>query len=381
MGVCDVTLNVWKYHGVSDYYGDEEPYYAAERVIDDFTSLVWCERYMKPGEFVLTMNATPENVAFFTGEKNLIISRAETDRAMFVESVDVTTHPKNGDILKLKGNSIENVLNSRCILQSNTLSGKPDDLIYYFIDWNIGNYYYNGLPPSRLWSKVRLINILGIDDHENLNLNQTKTQPYYQKVGDFTFDLCKAFKFGFKIRFVNGLMKYSCYRGKNRTVNQSENNSVIFADEFGNLGKTEYSVNNTTYYNSIVVAGEGNGNQRVSQRVGYIKSLGGIALKEKYVDKKNISSLSDGLDDYNRLLGKIANAELDASTPTIELIGEAVPGGQYEYRKDYDLGDIVTVKTNYGMTGSATVSEVVETVDSSGYKSIPTFTEWRVDNA
>lgn len=380
MGVCDVTLNVWKYHGVSDYYGDEEPYYAAERVIDDFTSLVWCERYMKPGEFVLTMNATPENVAFFTSEKDLIISRAETDRAMFVDSVDVTTNPKNGDLLKIKGKSIENVLNSRCIRQSNTLSGKPDDLIYYFIDWNIGNYfYYNGLPPSRVMHRVRYINLLGIDEHEMLTLQDTEVQPADQKLGDFVFDMCKAFKFGFKVRFVNGLMKYSCYAGKNRTVNQSENNAVVFADDFGNLGKTEYLVNNSTYYNNIIVAGEGSGKERISINTGFARALGGIALKEKFVDKKNISSLSDGLDDYNRLLGKIANAELDASTPTIELTGEAVPGGQYEYRKGYDLGDTVTVKTKFGMTGSATVSEVVETVDSSGYKSIPTFTEWRVD--
>jgi hypothetical protein len=50
-----------------------------------------------------------------------------------------------------------------------------------------------------------------------------------------------------------------------------------------------------------------------------------------------------------------------------------VSWAQWKYRDDYDVGDIVTVGNNYGITGDATVAEVAETEDASGYYAVPGF--------
>jgi hypothetical protein len=104
-------------------------------------------------------------------------------------------------------------------------------------------------------------------------------------------------------------------------------------------------------------------------------------MREKFIDKKNISSNSDGISGsgaYASLLGKIAVAEADSAAEKVDFSGEVLSGGQYKYREHYFLGDKVSVVNGYGITGTATVSEVVETEDESGYRLIPTFTEMKV---
>ena len=38
----------------------------------------------------------------------------------------------------------------------------------------------------------------------------------------------------------------------------------------------------------------------------------------------------------------------------------------YKYKEDYDVGDIVTVKNQYGITTNARITEVIETWDNTG---------------
>ena len=374
-----MVLYLWRYVPTNNYI-TQEPYYVSDKAIDDFNYLRWSENYYKPGEFKLKINATPAMLEYFKSNDNLIISRNDTNHAMIVETVNLKTNAKSGDTLEITGSSLESALNQRAIEQTYTLSGKADDLIYHFIKENAGNYWYYNTDAQHLpLYKMRYINMLGIDDHTALGGGDAEVQPFGVRLGVFVSAVCQAFGFGFKILFEDGRMKYSCYKGLDRSINQSDRNCVIFSDDYANLGNTDFLIDNRTYFNRITVSGEGEGKDRVTASTGMSLKLGGMALREKFLDKKSISSNSDGATNYNRLLGSIANAELDASKKSFNFTGNVLPGGQFEYRKHYDLGDTVTVRNGYGITGSAIVSEVVETVDATGYRVIPTFTEWRID--
>ena len=50
-----------------------------------------------------------------------------------------------------------------------------------------------------------------------------------------------------------------------------------------------------------------------------------------------------------------------------------VDSNSYKYKTDYDLGDIVTVKNEYGITVNARITEVIETWDNEGYTCEPKF--------
>lgn len=62
-----------------------------------------------------------------------------------------------------------------------------------------------------------------------------------------------------------------------------------------------------------------------------------------------------------------AYSKIDLYIRDTEFEGTIEPSTTYEYKKDYDLGDLVTVRTKYGITKSVRISEVVETFDKDGY--------------
>lgn len=53
--------------------------------------------------------------------------------------------------------------------------------------------------------------------------------------------------------------------------------------------------------------------------------------------------------------------------------GTVEPSITFEYKKDYDLGDIVTVQNEYGITRSVRIVEVIEVSDDNGYSVQPKF--------
>lgn len=53
--------------------------------------------------------------------------------------------------------------------------------------------------------------------------------------------------------------------------------------------------------------------------------------------------------------------------------GTVIPNVTYRYRQDYNLGDIVTVRNEYGIEAQARIVEVLEVFDGSGYSIEPKF--------
>ena len=48
----------------------------------------------------------------------------------------------------------------------------------------------------------------------------------------------------------------------------------------------------------------------------------------------------------------------------------------YKYHVDYELGDTVLIENEYGIQAKATIIEVTEVEDESGYRIVPTLSEW-----
>ena len=53
--------------------------------------------------------------------------------------------------------------------------------------------------------------------------------------------------------------------------------------------------------------------------------------------------------------------------------GSVVPDVTFVYKKDYNLGDVVTVENEFGITAEARIVEVVEVMDDTGYSVQPKF--------
>ena len=373
-----MVLYFWRYIIPDTYnYTENPPYYQCERVIDDAESVIWCERYQEPGEISLLLRATPELLEFFW-ELGMIVTRSDSDRAMRVESIDMTTSSDGGDHIRIAGRSAESFTRDRVIMQRGRMYRTAVDSINYLIRENLGAYWYyhtdaNHQHGANNLDCRRYFNLFAEGVSEIGGTQEVADDAFGKNLGIVITEYCKAHGFGFKVVFDGEKLVHSCYRGEDRTLNQSDRNAVIFADDFRNIGDSEYTRTRSEYYSHVIAGGSGAGLERAwsDAYTNYrdYKGIGGN-MREKFIDASGVAN--------DTLRGVASNAAL-ASRETYSMTAEAVSGGQYKYREHYFLGDRVSVVNRYGLDGTATVSEVVETEDENGYYCIPRLTAFDTD--
>lgn len=63
----------------------------------------------------------------------------------------------------------------------------------------------------------------------------------------------------------------------------------------------------------------------------------------------------------------LAKEENAKHPETITFTAEVVPDLVFKYKEDYDLGDLVTIENEYGISTTARITEVLESWDATGY--------------
>ena len=353
-----------------NHYTEKPPYYQCEKVIDNATSVIWCERYQEPGWISLLLPATQELMKFFW-EPGLIVTRTDSDRAMRVENVTITTASDGVDQIRITGRSAESFPAERVIMQRGRLYQKPVDAVNYLIRENIGAYWYEHTDKDHQHDSldvIRYFNLFAEGESDIEGAREVADDAFGENLGSVITEYCRGHDFGFKVVFDGEKLLYSCYRGSDRTLNQSDRNAVVFADDFRNLGASEYTRNRNEYYSHVIVGGAGAGLERawsdIYKDYRAYRGIGGN-MREKFINASCVES--------DTLSGVAFNA-VTASRETYSMTAEAESGGQYRYREHYFLGDRVSVVNRYGLEGTATVSEVVETEDENGSYCIPTLT-------
>ena len=126
------------------------------------------------------------------------------------------------------------------------------------------------------------------------------------------------------------------------------------------------------YRNIALVAGEGEGHLRKREIVGQASGLG---RRELYVDARDLQSTdTDGEEEiiipdseYREMLRDRGLSDL-AETEKIEVFNSRVDvGSNLEYKKDFDLGDIVTAtEKRWGITVDTRIEEIEEVYEEDG---------------
>ena len=355
-----MILNIWEYTG-----GD----FVKQKIIDYATSVIWIKRFQAAGKFELYIRATRELFELFTRE-NIFITRDDSDGAMCVDKIELKTDALNGDYLIISGKSAESLIGRRIIPVQTNLSGTAENAIYTLLDDNaiIPTDTARALGPF----------VIGQTHEWAETIDQQITG---KNLLDAIADICVTYNYGFKVDFSLGVFEFTLYKGTDRSFDQSENTFVIFAPEFENLGNTDYSRDVSTYFNDVYVAGEGEGSERVIVNV-RTNGKSGLNLREKWIDARIISRKTEGgtlnPTQYNAVLRQKGNEEIEILRETTKFSGEILPHNDYTYGVDYNLGDKIAVKNEYGITGTAVISEITEVEDATGYSVYPTLSEWSV---
>lgn len=318
-------------------------------VIDCYKSLIWTKRYYTCGDFELYVPADESLLQYF--QPDYFLTRDDDDSVMVIERLEIQTDVENGDYYIVSGRSLESVL-ARRIVGSQTIINNADvvqGLKELVTEWT------NGFP--------------------NFVIDDSLTYAQYlrtQITGDVLLDavssICTRFGIGLKMTLSGTTMTLSFYEGSEV--------DVIFSPEFDNLTNSKYVFDITNYANFAKVMGEGTGLNRLAVIINRTTpGATGLARREIYVDARDISRNDGAISttDYLPMLIERGWEKLAEHEVTKTFEAEIEPQTSFVYKVDYNLGDIVTVTNEYGVTAKPRIVEIVESWDDTGYTAIPTF--------
>lgn len=365
-------------------------------IIDTYISVIWSNRYNTIGDCELVISASVEN--FNKVKESKYLERSDDDMVCEINRIEIKTDEENGDQLIITGTDVKNILYQRIVEKQTNFNGLVEDYIRTLVEDAI----INPTNPDR-----KIDNFI-LDDKKGF-AEMIKQQVTYSDLGEKVEKLCKQYGWGFKITVKDKKFVFSLFKGEDRTQ------YVTFSPEYDNISTTDYVQDNTDIKNVALVAGEGEG---VNRAVAIIGSGKGIDRHEIYIDEKDTSSVIeynelthryphgkqvtiegiiyyqiDGVniatitkdaegeitevqlcrDIYIETLENIGYEKLSTHKSVTSFTGEVIVGMNYTYKDDYDLGDIVNIINEYGISINARISEIIENQEENGYKMEPTF--------
>lgn len=327
-------------------------------VVDQYTSLMWCKRYYDNGALDLEIEANAENIDLF--KKNFYIIRDDDDTIYRIEGIELETDENGDDKLIIGGVDCKAILSQRItwgqVFVRNTT---VENFINEMIKANITQ-------PTNSRRKISNFRT----DIPVLTTDRTTRQSTYEDIGEKVIELCKENRLGSRVYLDgDGNFVFTMYRGKDLSLSQDVNPRIVFSHDFENLFSSKYTFDSSEYKNAALIGGEGEGADRKLRDIG---DTSGLERREMFVDASRANSDGGDLVDYYAALiaeGKEALAE----TANVASFEGEVDAGSYEYKRDYNLGDIVTVINKYGMMVDARIVEIIETWDNEGYTIEPVF--------
>lgn len=342
------------------------------QVVDAYESLIWTERYSEIGDFELDIKSTLETRGqFITGTR---LANNNSYRVMTVETVEDSTDSDGKQMLKVKGRSLESLLDDRSVInpagdrftQPNWLfTDTPANIIRTMFDQIVRNGALSladeipFLQPGSLFAAGTIP-----ESTTPINLEQQPDSLY-----SAVKSLCDSYDLGFRLvrEFDMSRLYFDVYTGNDRTTKQTVLSPVIFSAALDNI-------QNTTEMTNI----------QQSKNVAYVFSPVGF----KVVYGENVPTDISGLD--RRVLIVNAN-DVDVNSPDIDgaltqrgleelnknralslFDGELNQYNEYTYGVDYDLGDLVEMRNKDGIITYKRVVEQIFVSDTQGERSYPT---------
>lgn len=338
--------------------------FEALAVIDTYNSLIWANRFRQCGDFEIYLSMSTEMADILQSGRWVI--RPDDDMAGIIETVQTGTDEENGDFLLVTGRCLRQILGRRIIWDQTTITGTVENGMRKLIT----DALISPEIPERKYTPLVLADAHGYTETVEAQYTGDNLQETVEA-------LCAAKNYGYKITMdaANKQLPLDFYKGVNRSMSQFENPRVIFSEDNDNLRATTYTKDTTNYKSVALVAGEGEGSARRRVIVGRSTDQEGLHRRELFVDARDVSSNDGEISDteYDAQLAERGNTGLSEAPIVESMEGTIEPMQMYTYKKDYFLGDIVTVVNKYGIAVDTQVLEVVEVWDEDGYTCTPTF--------
>lgn len=322
-------------------------------VIDSYSSLRWRRKYFEAGEFELNINPTANNYRLLNAD-NIIVRSDLTENDEF-GIIDSWKFKEDKDKLTITvyGRFGLFLLNRRIIKSRINYRGT----------------YIGGF--RKLLTTMRPFSKLDITSSDIVSGN-VDFQCTYKNVYTYHEKLSRASNIGGKIvlDLENKRYKYVNYVGKDRTEDQKVNTRYEFSEDKSNLDTTEHTYSKKNMITDVLVGGAGEDTNRIMRTVTNVTAdTHDFDIREAFVDAKNESNKDLSTTEYNAILDDLGKEKLADPTQTFEATVNAT-----DYRKYWDLGDIVNIKKeSWSMVMKQRITEVEEVIEKGKHDVIPTY--------
>ena len=345
-------------------------------VFDAYKSLIWVERNRGPGEFELfTMNTKAARDIFQRGRR---LSRRGSKYVMVVET---HTYIANSDerLLKIYGRGVEKVFEDRVVAPS---FGATEDATGKEVVWTFtatGSQAIRDIvrKATTLQPNDSITYLQPIVDVTDGTIPEDDAGSYDVRPASLietVNEIAQVYRLGWGIERLADEPKlyFKVTTGVDRTTGQAVVPPVVFSEELENLTDVSTVESDKDYKNVAYVFGK-RGALEVT-RPDEDPAVSGLARRVVYV-------VADDIDDdipagaaYNEALTRRGLTELAKHKPIMAFEGEARENSSYVYGVDYNLGDLIEHRDEFGNRNYMVVSEQTLVVDAEGIRSYPSLT-------
>jgi hypothetical protein len=317
-------------------------------IVESFEYFRWTRRYSEAGAFTLKAIGSPENAALL--QIGNWIWKNDDEEIAIIEHIELTQTDK--EMITVSGRFATALLARRIIWGTETYTGNISGCIADLIN----NHLINPADPARA--------VTGVTFSTQTLAIPVRTQFSYKNLYETVTSLLVTADVGIKTTFdpTTGDLIITLYQG---TTSQA-----VFSREYENLVSQQFIHSTTTYADTVLVAGEGEGGERT---LATIVGASGLNRREVFVDARDLRS-ENFPDAYEDALLYRATAKLADHAMVQSLDAEVNTHSNLVYKTDYDIGSIVTIQARrWGVSLQARITEVTESYDASGLSLDVTF--------
>lgn len=373
--------------------------FLAKDVVDQFVSAIWTERYSSAGDVQIVAPATPENIAKLAEGTFLALRGSK-------EVMQLDTMSIENKLITVTGASLVEFLDERMAWFRNPATSPPADeriadltredmdpgeFIAYLVNaMVIDSTDFTGTfaPANLMWDDdvIPYLELGAVDTSGAPKKLTAVTGPLYQAIQQ----IAEKENLGISLYLedadpVTGYtLKFTVYRGKDHTSDQSTNELIRLVPELDSLSnvKEVRSISNhknvcyvyyqgivTTHYEDPLHIPEGF-NRRVLITDPDKEPVGHKETRDFRFGYGTITVV--GPEDIAAFREQNARDALANHNYIRAIDGETNPQNDYKYGVHYGLGDIIELEGLTGTISKARITEFIRSHDQTGQKEYPT---------
>lgn len=313
--------------------------------IDVYNSLQWTRKYYDFGDFDLECGIN----YFDLIQQGTYLFRKGYELA-YIEEVKYKRSDDNEYVLHVSGQFISSMLNDRVIVGEKKFTGTHEVIARQMLNENFIN-------PSDVNRKISNLSLAEVRSLGEATTLEVKDDEVGEELNSFLEE--KELSQRIDYDYLTNQILYSVWQGLDRTEEQSINTWAVFSDDYDNVADVEYSNDTSDYKNFAYVVGKDNKTITVNN----------VKLGERR--REMIVSSSDSIDADLRIKG---NQELDKEKPVEVIDCTVISNENLLYKRDYDLGDLCTVKIrSINKMANMRITEVREIYEDGEITIVPKF--------